>query len=103
MVEEFDGLSVEGEVIGVLIVEEVDSVLVQSKGEGFKKRDVVSHDFLIREVKLVDNDRVDMVVGEEIVDGGLIPDVFKQDVEGLEKLNTHIIIPSFLVHELQEE
>ena len=44
-----------------------------------------------------------MVVGEEIVDGGVVPDILKQDVKSLQKLDTNIVIACFLVHELQEE
>ena len=43
VVEKLDGLSVQGEVVGVLIVEEVDGVLVQTKGEGFQEGDVIRH------------------------------------------------------------
>ena len=43
MIEELDGLSVQGEVIGVLIVEEVDGVLVQPKGKGLQEGDIIRH------------------------------------------------------------
>ena len=103
MVEELNGFSVERKVIGVLIVEEVDGVLVEPEGEGLEEGDVVGHDFLVREVELVDNDGVDMVVGEEVVDAGLVPDVLKEDIEGLEELDTDVVIADFLVHDLEEE
>ena len=51
----------------------------------------------------MNNDGVDVVVGEEIVDACVVPDVLKQDVESLEQLNTNIVVPCFLIHELQEE
>ena len=38
-----------------LIVEEVYSVVVQLEGQRFQEGDVVGHDLLIREVKLVDD------------------------------------------------
>ena len=103
MVEKLDGFSVERKVIGVLIVEEVDGVLVEPEGEGLEEGDVVGHDFLVREVELVDNDGVDMVVGEEVVDAGLVLDVLKEDVEGLEELDADVVIADFLVHDLEEE
>ena len=103
MIEELDGFSVERKVIGVLIVEEVDGVLVESEGEGLEEGDVVGHDFLVGEVELVDDDGVDMVVGEEIVDAGLVPDVLEEDVEGLEELDTDVVIADLLVHDLEEE
>ena len=43
MVEELDGLCVQGEVVGVLIVEEVDGVLVQPKGKGLQEGDIICH------------------------------------------------------------
>ena len=51
----------------------------------------------------MNDDGIDMVVRKEVIDGGLIPDIFKQDVESLEKLDTHIVVPCLLVHELQEK
>ena len=67
MLEELDGLCVQGEVSEVLVVEEVDSVLVEVKGEGLQEGDVVGKDFLIREVQLEHDDGVDVVVGQQVV------------------------------------
>lgn len=50
-----------------LIVEEMDSVVVQLQGQGLQKRDIVCHDLLIGEIKLMDNDGIDMVVGEQVI------------------------------------
>ena len=44
-----------------------------------------------------------MVVGEQVVDTRVVPDVLEEDVQGLEQLDTHVIVPRFLIHELQEE
>ena len=51
----------------------------------------------------MDNDGVDMVVGEEIVDARLVPDVLEQDVQGLQQLDTDVVVADLLVHDLQEE
>ena len=51
----------------------------------------------------MDNDGVDVVVGEEIVDARLVPDVLKQDVQGLQQLDADIVVADLLVHDLQEE
>ena len=50
-----------------LVVEEVDGVLVESEGEGLEEGDVVGHHLLVREVELVDDDRVHVVVGEQVI------------------------------------
>ena len=50
-----------------LVVEEVDGVFVQPEGEGLEEWDVVGHDLLVREVELVNDDRVDVVVGQQII------------------------------------
>ena len=42
-------------------------MVVELEGQGFQKGDVVSHDLLVREVKLVDDDGVDMVVRQEVI------------------------------------
>ena len=44
-----------------------------------------------------------MVVGEEIVDARLVPDVLEQDVQGLQQLDTDVVVADLLVHDLQEE
>ena len=51
----------------------------------------------------MDNDGVDVVVGEEIVDARLVPDVLKQDVQGLKQLDADVVVADLLVHDLQEE
>ncbi len=37
-----------------------------------------------------------------LTDGGLVPDVLEEDVEGLEELDAHVAA-ALLVHDLQEE
>lgn len=64
MVEELDGLSIEGEIPEMLIVEEVDGVFVEFEGERLQKRDVVGQDFLIRKVQFEHNDGVYVIVGQ---------------------------------------
>ena len=50
-----------------LVIEEVDRVRVQLQRERLQKGDVVGHHLLVGEVKLVHDDRVDVVVGEQVV------------------------------------
>lgn len=50
-----------------LVVEEVHCVVVKLQRQGLQEGDVVRHDLLVGEVKLVDNNRVDVVVGQEII------------------------------------
>ena len=52
-----------------LVVEEVHSVVVQLEGQRLQEGDVVGHDLLVGEVKLVDDDGVDVVVGEQVIWG----------------------------------
>lgn len=47
-----------------LIIEEVDGVCVQLEGQSLEEGDVVRHHLLVAEVKLVDDDGIDVVVGE---------------------------------------
>ena len=42
-------------------------MLVEPEGEGFEEGNVVGHDLLIGEVELVNDDRVDVIVGEEVI------------------------------------
>ena len=44
-----------------------------------------------------------MVIGEEIVDARLVPDVLEQDVQGLQQLDTDVVVADLLIHDLQEE
>lgn len=50
-----------------LIVEEVHSVIVEFQWQGLEEGDVVGHDLLVREVKLVDDDGVHVVVRQEVI------------------------------------
>lgn len=48
-------------------------MVVELEGQRLKEGDVVGHDLLIGEVKLVDDDGVDVVVGQQVIwgrDGG---------------------------------
>lgn len=42
-------------------------VSVQLEGESFKKGNVVSHHFLVRKVKFVYDDRVNVVVTQQVI------------------------------------
>ena len=50
-----------------LVVEEMYGVFVESKWERFQEWNVIGHDLLVGEVKLVDNDRIHMVVRQKII------------------------------------
>ena len=50
-----------------LVVEEMYGMFVEPEGESLQEGDVVSHDLLVGEIELVDDDGVDVVVGEKIV------------------------------------
>lgn len=50
-----------------LIVEEVHGVVVEFKWQGLEEGDIVGHDLLIGEVKLVDDDGVHVVVWQEVI------------------------------------
>ena len=69
MVEKLDGLRVEGEVPKVLVVEEMNSMGVEFEGESLEEGDVVSKNFFIREIQFENNDRVYVIIGQEIVCG----------------------------------
>lgn len=62
VVEELDGLRVEGKVPKMLIVEEVYSVFVQLEGESLEERDVVGKNLLIGKIQLENDDRIDVIV-----------------------------------------
>lgn len=50
-----------------LVVEEVHCVIVEFQRQRFQKGDIVGHDFLIREVKLVHNDGINVIIGQQII------------------------------------
>ena len=103
MVKELDRLRVEREVVVVLVIEEVYRVLVETKTQRLQEGDVVCHHLLVTEVKLVHNDRVDVVVGQQVVDARVVSDVLEEDVQSLQQLDTDIVVASLLIHKLQEE
>ena len=49
------------------IIKEMNGMLVQSERQCFEERNVVSHDFFIRKIKLVHNYGIDMIVREQII------------------------------------
>lgn len=50
-----------------LIVEEVHCVVVEFQGQGLEEGDIVRHDLLIWEIKLVHDYWVDVVVGQKVI------------------------------------
>lgn len=50
-----------------LIVEEVHCVVVELQGQGLEEGDIVRHDLLIWEIKLVHDYGVDVVVGQKVI------------------------------------
>ena len=56
-----------GEGYTYLIIKEMNGMLVQSERQCFEERNVVSHDFFIRKIKLVHNYGIDMIVREQII------------------------------------
>lgn len=63
----------------MLVAEEHDGVFVGSHGEGAKKRNVVGQHLVVGEVKFVEDDGVDVVVGEQEPHRRQIGDVILQD------------------------
>lgn len=70
-----------------LIDEKVNSVSIELERESFEEADVVGEHFFVGVVKLVDNDLVDVVLREEVVDAGVVANVFKENAKGLQQLD----------------
>ena len=103
VVEKLDRLSVEGKVGGRLVEEEVNRVDVQLETERFEEADVVGHHLLIVKVEAVLDDLVDVIVGEEVVERGLVADVLKENVQRLEELLGANVAAAGLLHDLQKD
>ncbi len=77
MVEELDGLGVEGEAVeflgeeggSYLVEEELDGLNVDAEDDALEHGDVVADDLLVGEVEVVADDLVHRPVGEEVVWG----------------------------------
>ena len=67
VVEELDCFCVQRKVVRVLVKEEVDGVGIQFEGQGLEEGDVIGHHFLVREIELVNYDRVDVIVRQQII------------------------------------
>lgn len=50
-----------------LIIEEMYGVIIKLQGQGLQEGDIVCHDLLIGEVKLMDDDGVHMVVRQQVI------------------------------------
>lgn len=55
MIEKFNCFGVQGKVICVFVVEEMDRMCVQFQTERFQEQDVVSHNILVGKVKFMHN------------------------------------------------
>ena len=62
VLEELDGFGVEGKVSEVLVIEEMNSVFVEMKGQCLEEGDIVGQNFFIWEVQLEHDDGIDVVV-----------------------------------------
>jgi hypothetical protein len=72
MVKELDGLSVERKVIQALVEKELKSTGVQLQRKRFQERYIVSDHFLVREVKSMYDEIVDVIVREKVIPGVLV-------------------------------
>lgn len=50
-----------------LIVKEMHSMIVEFQGKSFQKRYVICHNLLIRKVKFMDNNRIHIVIRQQVV------------------------------------
>lgn len=50
-----------------LVVKEMDSVVVEFQRKGFQERYIIGHDLLVGKVKLMDNDRIYIVIREQVI------------------------------------
>ena len=89
MVDELDGLGVEreGGVIAIIMKKELHGRSGQLERDGLGQVDVVAQDLVVLEIKAQGDDLVDMVVGEEVEDGGPGADVLDEDRQRLQHLH----------------
>lgn len=45
----------------------MNSVVVEFQGQGLQKGDVVGHDFFVREVELMNDDGINVIIGEQVI------------------------------------
>ena len=79
MVEELDSLCVQREIVGSLVEKELNGPRIQFQRQRFEKRDVVSKQFFVGEVESMYDEIVDVVIGEQVEDGGLARDVLNEN------------------------
>lgn len=62
VIEKFDRFRVKREIIRMFIVEEMYRVRVQLEAKRLEKQNVIPHYVLVREVELVNDDRIDEII-----------------------------------------
>ena len=102
MIEELDGFGVKREIVGVLVVEKVNRVLVEFERESFQEGDVISQHFLVGKIEFVHNDGIDVVVAEQVVKRRFVADILEENIQGLQKLHAHEL-RALLLHVMQEK
>lgn len=50
-----------------LVIEEMDGMLVEPERQSLQERNVVSHDFFIGEIEFVHDDRIDMIIRQQVI------------------------------------
>lgn len=64
MIEKLDGLRIQWKVVGMLIIKEMYRMYIQFQAQRFQKQNIITHNVLIGEIKLMYDDRIDMIIAE---------------------------------------
>ena len=86
-VQQFNGFSVQWEGGLPSVKHKLNGIFIQQQGQHFNERCVLCQDVFVAEIKLVQNDLVDVVVAEKIKQVGGVLDVLNQDGDGLDYLS----------------
>lgn len=89
VIEELEGFGVEREVVGHLVEQELQSVWVQLQTQGLEEGDIVGQQLLVGKIKAMDDQVVDVVVGEQVEDADFGVGVGKQNRKRLDDLGLH--------------
>lgn len=83
MIEKLDRLRVQRKVIRVFVVEKVYCVHIQFQTQRLQEQNVIAHHVLIGKIEFMHNDRIHMIIAQQIIQRRFISYIFEENIQCL--------------------
>jgi hypothetical protein len=92
LVDEVEHAVVQGHAPSAVVKKELHCAHVQAQGQRLEERDELRHEVAVPEIQLKHDDLVHVVVGQQVIERGLVPHVLHKDGDGLDDLRLHDLV-----------